>query len=248
MAKPAKSDRQKVIDDIKKKQKGADKRRGMMIVGVCVVIALLIVGAAAYQPIKNWWDLRQFNDVDLASIGAPASVCGDVEKKAAGGHNDHRTTGEQITYEDAPPAFGPHWNEGGVAPAPIDKRFYTEDDRPELESLVHNLEHGYTILWYDESIADDSGKLTEVEGIAKKLDVERQQLPVQVHRRAVDLRATRRRAGTFPEGQHVALTHWMGGDKPEGIWQYCSEPSGEALKDVHGRLPLHRLARARAAM
>ena len=68
---PAKSDRQKVIDDIKKKQKGAEKRRGMMIVGVCVVIALLIVGAAAYQPIKNWWDLRQFNDVDLASIGAP---------------------------------------------------------------------------------------------------------------------------------------------------------------------------------
>ena len=229
MAKPAKSDRQKVIDDIKKKQKGAEKRRGMMIVGVCVVIALLIVGAAAYQPIKNWWDLRQFNDVDLASIGAPASVCGDVDKKAAGDNNVHVTTGEQVTYEDAPPAFGSHWNEAGVAPAPIDKRFYTEDDRPELESLVHNLEHGYTILWYDETIADDASKLTEVEGIAKKLDVSDSNFRfkfVAAPWTGDDADEVK----PFPEGQHIALTHWTGGDKPDGVWQYCSEPSGEAVK------------------
>ena len=58
--KPAKSDRQAVIDQIRKQQKGADRKRGLAIVGVCVVIALLIIGAAAYQPIKQWWDLRQF--------------------------------------------------------------------------------------------------------------------------------------------------------------------------------------------
>ena len=230
MAKPAKSDRQKVIDDIKKKQKGAEKRRGMMIVGVCVVIALLIVGAAAYQPIKNWWDLRQFNDIDLASIGAPASVCGDVTKKDAGESNDHRPTGEQVLYEDAPPAFGPHWNEQGVAPAPIDKRFYTEDDRPELESLVHNLEHGYTILWYDDSIADDSGKLTEIEGIAKKLDVSDSNYRFKFIAAPYTSDDEADSGAKFPEGQHIAFTHWVAGDKPQGVWQYCSEPSGEALK------------------
>ena len=235
MAKPAKSDRQKVIDELKKKQKGAEKRRGMAIVGVCVVIALLLVGAAAYKPVKNWWDLRQFNDVDLASIGAPADVCGKIETKAAEGNNDHRTTGEQVTYEDAPPATGPHWNEGGVAPAPIDKRFY-KDDRPELESLVHNLEHGYTILWYDESIADDSDKLTEIEGIAKKLDVS------DTNYRFKFIAAPwtsddEAESGTFPEGQHVAMTHWKAGDEPQGIWQYCSEPSGEALKDFMDEYP-----------
>jgi hypothetical protein len=237
VAKPAKSDRQKVIDDIKKKQKGAEKRRGMMIVGVCVVIALLIVGAAAYQPIKNWWDLRQFNDVDLASIGAPASVCEDVEKKAAGESNDHRTTGEQVLYEDAPPAFGPHWNEGGVAPAPIDKRFYTEDDRPELESLVHNLEHGYTILWYDDSIADDADKLNVIDGIADKFRSDSDNLRYKFIA-APWTAEDEKESGKFPDGMHVAFSHWSAGGSGEtdtskqlGAFQYCSEPSGEALKD-----------------
>ena len=34
--KSSKSDRQAVIDEIRKKQKGAEKRRGFAIVGVCV--------------------------------------------------------------------------------------------------------------------------------------------------------------------------------------------------------------------
>ena len=40
----------------------------------------------------------------------------------------------------------------------------------------------------------------------------------------------------FPDGQHIAFTHWSkgGGDgaghlKQVGAWQYCSEVSGEAL-------------------
>jgi len=227
VAKTAKSDRQKVIDDIKKKQKGADKRRGMMIVGVCVVIALLIVGAAAYSPIKNWWDLRQFNDVDLASIGAAASVCQDVETKTAEGSSDHQD-GIQLTYEEAPPAYGPHWNDQD-SPAPIERRLYKEDDRPELESLVHNLEHGYTILWYDETAAEDDSMMTEIEGIATKLD----QSDSNYRFKFIAAPWTSddvEEGKAFPEGQHIAFTHWTGGDKQEGVWQYCSEPSGEALK------------------
>ena len=33
---------------------------------------------------------------------------------------------------------------------------------------MHNLEHGYTILWYDESIADDADELNVIDGIADK--------------------------------------------------------------------------------
>ena len=64
--KSSKSDRQAVIDEIRKKQKGAEKKRGYAIVGVCALIALLIVAAAAYRPVKNWWDLRKFEDLNLA--------------------------------------------------------------------------------------------------------------------------------------------------------------------------------------
>ena len=28
-------------------------------------------------------------------------------------------------------------------------------DRPPVETLVHNLEHGYTVLWYREGAPDD---------------------------------------------------------------------------------------------
>ncbi|MGH3682534.1 MAG: DUF3105 domain-containing protein, partial [Natronosporangium sp.] len=32
--------------------------------------------------------------------------------------------------------------------------FYTPDDRPRVEQLVHNLEHGYTVLWYLPQVPD----------------------------------------------------------------------------------------------
>ena len=40
----------------------------------------------------------------------------------------------------------------------------------------------------------------------------------------------------FPDGTHVALTHWSMGDDPSGkkqvgVWQYCAAPSGEAVDE-----------------
>ena len=73
-----KTERQAKVDKMLAQQKSAERSRGYKIVGVCVVVALLIIGAAAYRPIKDWWDLRSFNDIDLTEIGAPASVCEKV--------------------------------------------------------------------------------------------------------------------------------------------------------------------------
>ena len=230
MAKPAKTERQQVIDKIRTKQKGAEKRRGFMIVGVCVVIALLIVGAAAFQPIKDWWDKRQFNDLAIAEVGAAASVCGDITKKTAEGTNDHVPSTQQVTYEDAPPAFGAHWNEAGLAPAPMERKLYT-DDRPELESLVHNLEHGYTILWYDETIAGDDDQMLELRALADKLAG-----TDNFRTKFIAAPWTSEDGKAFPDGQHIALTHWSLGEDEEkpgqvGVWQYCDSVSGEALND-----------------
>ena len=34
----------------------------------------------------------------------------------------------------------------------------------------------------------------------------------------------------FPGGQHVAFTHWKGDSSAStGVWQYCSDVSGDAL-------------------
>jgi hypothetical protein len=228
VAKPAKTERQQVIDKIRTKQKSAEKRRGFMIVGVCTVIAVLIVGAAAFRPVMDWWDKRQFNDLEISEVGSAASVCGDKTTKKAQGNNDHVPFEQQVPYEDAPPAFGPHWNEPGVAPAPMERKLYT-DDRPELESLVHNLEHGYTILWYDDTVADDNDQMLELSALSDKLSG-----TDNFRTKFIAAPWTSEDGDAFPDGQHVALTHWSlgeGEDGQVGVWQYCSAVSGEALND-----------------
>ncbi len=227
--KSEKSDRQKVIDDIRRKQKGAERRQGFVILAVCIAIALVIVMLAAFNPIRTWIEQRKYAGEPLADIGASPSVCGDLVTKDAEGSGEHRTTGEQISYDDAPVAFGPHWNEGGVAPVSIEKRFYTKDSRPELEQLIHNLEHGFTILWYDETAADDAGTIGEIKAMAEKLSYS------DTNNRLSFIAApwTSDDGKDFPDGQHIAFTHWtadQASGKSEGVWQYCSEPSGEALE------------------
>jgi len=230
VAKPAKTERQKVIDDIRRKQKGADRRRGFLIVGLCAAVAVVIVGAAAYRPVVNWWELRGYADQQLSDIGAAPSVCQKVTTKPAEGSQDHVDEDVQVDYPDAPPAFGQHWNTAD-APATMDRKVWTDDDRPELEALVHNLEHGFTIVWYDETIADDDEAMTELEAVGKKF-------PGTTNLRHKFYAApwTSEDGKPFPEGQHIAFTHWsVGGvDQAEegkqiGVWQYCSEFSGEAL-------------------
>jgi uncharacterized protein DUF3105 len=241
--KSSKSDRQAVIDEIRKKQKGAEKRRGFAIVGVCTLIAVLIVVAAAYRPVKNWWDLRKFNDIALDSIGAPAKDCDKITTKPADGNQQHVPTGTNVVYTTAPPAFGSHWNEAGRAPAPFNRKFYTDKDRPDLEALVHNLEHGYTILWYDNSIADDADELNVINGIADKFSADSDNFRFKFIA-APWTSADEKEEGKFPDGMHVALTHWSAGGsgqsdttKQVGAFQYCSQPSGAALKDFMLKYP-----------
>lgn len=241
MAKPAKTDRKAVIEQMRKKQKSADHRRNIAIVGVCIVIAVLILGAAAVPILKDKWDERAYADQDVADIGAAASVCQDIETKKADGNQNHVPVDTPVDYTTAPPAFGPHWNEAGVAPASFSRKFYA-DDRPALEALVHNLEHGYTILWYDETIAGDQAQMEQIEAIAGKFTGSDDNFRDKFI--AAPWTSDDETGETFPEGQHVALTHWsIGGegetnaDKQQGIFQYCTEVSGAALDSFMEEYP-----------
>lgn len=226
-SKPSKSERQAKIDAIRNKQQGSERRRGFMIVGVCVVVGLLIVGAAAYQPIKDWFDQREFNDLDLASIGAPASSCQEVETEVATGSQDHVEPGTDIPYEQSPPAFGTHYDVWDG----IERKFYSAGDRPDVGELVHNLEHGYTLLWYDETVADDAEAMDQLRGLSGKFTDDE-----NFRNKFKAVPWTSEDGDPFPEGQHVAFTHWsVGGDgdpsgEQSGVTQYCSEPSGAALE------------------
>ena len=141
----------------------------------------------------------------------------------------HVPDGTVEKYDTVPPSFGPHWGQ----PAFPAREFYTARDRPEMEQLVHNLEHGYTILWYDQTIADDNDQMLQLRAIADKLaGTDNQRLKFI----AAPWTSEDEGGKTFPDGQHVALSHWsLGEDAKEpgqlGVWQYCSAVSGEALND-----------------
>jgi hypothetical protein len=230
VAKSDKTERRAAVDLIRQQQKRADRRQGMVIVGVCIAVAVVIIGLAAYRPVKDWWDLRQFNDLNLQDIGAAASVCGDINTKKATGTQQHVAAGTPVEYPDAPPAFGEHEE----YPDSMTRKLYKESDRPRVEMLVHNMEHGYTILWYDETIADDDEQMVVLQGIADKM---KGTSNMRLKFKAVPW--LKEDGNAFPDGQHVAFTHWAkeseenGAKKDEavGVWQYCSKPSGEALND-----------------
>jgi hypothetical protein len=232
VAKPAKTDRKAVIEEMRKKQKSADRRRGTVIVTVCVLVALGLIAAAAVPILIDKWNDRELDGTALKDIGAAASVCQKATTKKADGNQQHVPVNTPVDYADAPPAFGAHWNEAGVAPAPFGRKFYTADDRPALESLVHNLEHGYTILWYDETIADDGAALDNIEAISRKFG----ESNFRDKFIAAPWTSKDENGAKFPKGQHVAFTHWSAGGngvtdatKQVGAFQYCSDVSGAAL-------------------
>lgn len=225
---PDRGSRRAVADDVRRRQSRRERGKSFAIIGACVLVALLIIGAAAYAPLKDWWDLRQFRDLDLNRIGAPASVCQEPTTKPAAGNQDHVPQDTPIDYPDAPPAFGQHYETWD----PMERKLYT-DDRPALGNLVHNLEHGYSILWYDETVAADGEQMDHLRGIAEKLagtDDNRTKF------KAVPW--TSEDGAAFPEGQHVAFTHWTArgvGEQADqetqlGVTQYCSAVSGAGLE------------------
>ena len=235
MAKKERTDRQAVIDSIRNKQRGTEKRRGFAVVGVCVAIALLIVGAAAYQPIKNWYDLRGFSSRSLDEIGAPADSCGEITTKKANGSQDHVPPGTPIAYEDSPPAFGQHYDVW----ATMERKLYSASDRPDVGEIVHNLEHGYSVLWYDKTVAEDEAMMNDLRGIADKFKGTE-----NLRNKFIAAPWSSEDGEPFPGDMHVAITHWsIGGatetaeDKQVGVFQYCSAPSGAALEQFMEKYP-----------
>ena len=172
-----------------------------MIVGVCVVDRRRSSSAPPpTSPITDWWEQRQYNDVALADDrrARPSVVPGHHHRRRPTATSDHVPDRQQVDVRGRAAGVRPALERGAAWPRRRSTRkFYTEDDRPELEALVHNLEHGYTILWYDETIADDADDAGRARGRSPRSSTRATPTSgCQVHRRAVDRR--RRTARTSP--------------------------------------------------
>lgn len=219
----ANKDRRAVVEQMRRDQQRTERRRTVIIISACLVVGLAIIAAAAVPLVKQ----SRLSSKTLADLGVSSGSagCQDVVKKKATGVQDHKPVGTDISYPDAPPAFGPHY----PTAASFTRKFYTTDDRPQVEYLVHNLEHGYSLLWYDATVAKDAEQLAAVKAIAAKFSGTKQT------DKFIAVPWTSDEGEAFPKGMHVAMTHWsVGGDpadtsKARGIWQYCAQPSGSEV-------------------
>lgn len=219
---PKNVERRAMVEQMRTEQARKERMRSLAILGVCVLIVAGLIGSAAFIAIKDSRDKAEKKKLNLSSIGltAEAAACDPVVTKANPSQAQH-VDGEPITYADAPPALGNHRS----IPATFSRFFYEADDRPEVATLVHNLEHGYTIAWYDETLAQDAKQLKDLKTIAEKYNLNEERF-IAAPWLASD-------GAAFPDGKHLALTRWSADAgnpsdvaKQAGNWEYCGGVSG----------------------
>jgi len=106
---------------------------GVLLVGVVLIVLVVVLG------------------------GAPNPYAGVTQPNDGGTHVDVGTTCRTAAapcgpdpYSSLPATSGPHWDPSGVAA-------WGAYSTPQNESqLVHNLEHGGIVIWYDPDLLEDS--------------------------------------------------------------------------------------------
>ena len=157
---------------------------------------------AGYSVYRNKQHQDKINGLALRALGASAASagCGPIKQKDATGAGQHTTA--KVLYATTPPSFGPH----NPTPDGSGLHFFTTTDRPPVEVLVHNLEHGWTIAWYDDTVAKDKVEMQALKDTAAKFD----QHANDPHYNMIIAPWTKSDGDgqPIPDGKHIAFTHW----------------------------------------
>lgn len=84
---------------------------------------------------------RQQPELTPASVSGPTGACSAVVRAYAGGSSEHLAECSSIEYSTSPPVFGDHY--------PVWAAYQTYDFPVPLGYLVHDLEHGAVVMFYD---------------------------------------------------------------------------------------------------
>ncbi|MCW2784879.1 MAG: hypothetical protein JWP74_1396 [Marmoricola sp.] len=230
---PKNNERREMVEKMRAEQARKERARSLAILGVCVVIVVALLVPAIVSLIKSNKAADQIAAKGIAKIGvsAAAASCEPIKTTVTDHNQTHIPDPTPITYKDAPPSFGPH----RPSPVAFGRPFYTSD-RPEVAQLVHNLEHGYVIAWYDDTAAKDSTEMTNLKAIATKFQ-DKQERFIAAPWHPSD-------GAAFPSGTHIALTRWSADpknpsdeSKQRGNWEYCGQVSGSVMSSFFNKWP-----------
>jgi hypothetical protein len=206
MSKKLKEKQQRrLADEARRAQQRKQQRSANFVtIGIALAVALLVVVLV----------IRGRNESGVSgNVGVPAAEagCDDVQTSPASGGRDHQDAGTQITYDTNPPTTGPHWPPDQVATA----GFY--EDPVEPERLVHNMEHGQLVIWYDPGASDE---------VRDQIEALVEQEP------AVNIATP---WDDMPDGKTYVMTAWHGaGGADEGVRMACERPSQGVWDDFRG--------------
>ncbi|MGQ0464871.1 MAG: DUF3105 domain-containing protein [Sporichthyaceae bacterium] len=216
------------IEDLRAQQRRSERRRSAIFFGVLLVGSLVAFGRPAFGWVENKIDDPMRRPIEAFGSPIAQAGCGKITKDPAGPAQMHVKVGTRVAYAVVPPSHGAHYEN----PVPFSARpFFTTRDSPPIENLVHNLEHGYTILWYDPTV---SGKTQdEIQVLTERLrhEAKYQQFI------ATPWDST---YGGFPAGKTVALSHWSGPNKKGQSYGHrllCEQLSGAAVQEFMDRYP-----------
>lgn len=166
-------------------------------------------------------------------LRAGSGGCDEVVTTPTSLNRNHVLQPSELDYTTAgPPSFGPHLN----GTAPFGRSFYTAADRPEIGNLVHSLEHGFTIVWYDDTAAAVPAAMAALREIARDYEADGVRFIVAPW--------TAEDGQPLPEGRHFALTRWTAdaadpGNQltQRGNWMYCGGVDEVAIEAFVQRWP-----------
>jgi hypothetical protein len=219
-------DRRARVEAMRREQQAKERRKSLIFVSLAVIVGVgLVVAAALPAYLHNRNDPAKKT---LSSFGVSAAAASCSAVKTTNGTNTdalrkHVADGTVVKYKTVPPSFGPHW----ATPAPSSPGFYTVKDRPAMETLVHNLEHGYTVVWYDATIKGD--QLTALKNVGTNARARAETAPAKFIVSAWD-----NAYGKFPSGKHIGISHW--GASASHV-QLCGKVSGEAVANFIKKYP-----------
>jgi hypothetical protein len=125
------------------------KKRNAALATVSLLAGLAIMAAGVVPAVQE--SRRAAAERDPGHVVAPTSAersagCTGVRTEAVAGASAHRFG--RISYGAAPPTSGQH----NPDPLPDTRRFFARAEAPAPERAVHNLEHGYVVVWFDERL------------------------------------------------------------------------------------------------
>jgi len=216
----ANRDRRARLEELRKQQRAAERRKNYMFIGAGIVVALGLIAGAVIPAYEH--------DQAVARKNKPGYQAKPTAAERAAGctgvHNDPISAAALHVTQPIDYSKEKYGDTAGGTPAipptggkhnPIslgDKtRFYALAQNSRPERAVHNLEHGYVVAWYDAKLPS-----TDVQTL--------QNLATTLPR----LLVVGWSAGDLPADKHLVLTSWGRTDR-------CSTASSDMIRAFYSK-------------